>query len=112
MELTPIVKLLSEKFKKEVEPEVLPEAQVIEKAAKTMASLAMITNHADIIHPGNIARYYQLPVEYGGFCPMAIIKRGITIPGDKNIGLLRYKDQLFAFETLESLLEFVKSPDS
>jgi Domain of unknown function len=35
----------------------------------------------------------------------------MIIPGDKNLGMVRYKDQLFAFASLENAIKFMKSPD-
>jgi hypothetical protein len=35
----------------------------------------------------------------------------MIIPGDKNLGLIRYKDVLYSFSTLQNALEFIKCPD-
>lgn len=75
-----------------------------------MTHISIANSNADVVHPGNMTQYYKLPVEYGGFCPMAVIKRGMIIPGDKNLGLIRYRDQLFSFASLDSAVEFIKNP--
>ncbi|KAI9341037.1 hypothetical protein DFJ73DRAFT_797744 [Zopfochytrium polystomum] len=81
----------SSPYKEDIEPEILP---------------------VEVIHPGNTTRYFQLPVEYGGFCPHTLMKHdGLVVPGDKNLGMIRYRDRLFAFATQEGAREFAKFPD-
>lgn len=64
-----------------------------------------------IVHPGNMAVYYKLPVAYQGFCPYSLLNRGILVPGTKNIGLVRYKDTLYCFENLKNALMFMDDAD-
>ncbi|KAJ3119100.1 hypothetical protein HDU96_000015 [Phlyctochytrium bullatum] len=102
----------AEPFRRELEPEILPESDIVMKASELMAALAIINKTVEVIHPRNTTQYFRLPVEYGGFCPYTLIKReGVVIPGDKNIGLLRYRDRLFAFVNAEAAREFSKFPD-
>ncbi|KAI9327436.1 hypothetical protein BDR26DRAFT_940492 [Obelidium mucronatum] len=99
-------------FKKDIEPEILPENDVIMKASELMAAISVINKSIEVVHPGNTTQYFKLPVEYGGFCSYSLIRRdGLVVPGDKNIGLLRYRDRLFAFATPEGAREFAKFPD-
>lgn len=105
-----IVRTLSDRFMAEIEPKTLEEPEIIESASKLMTLLAISCPNCDVLHPGNMTQYFKITVEYGGFCPMAAIKRQIAVPGDKNIGLVRYDDHLFAFENTESAIEFFKSP--
>ncbi|KAI8837529.1 hypothetical protein BC829DRAFT_447634 [Chytridium lagenaria] len=101
-----------ELYKKEIEPEILPESDIVMKASELMAAIAIINKTVEVIHPGNTTQYFKLPVEYGGFCPYTLIRRdGVVVPGDKNLGLLRYRDRLFAFATSEAAREFSKYPD-
>jgi hypothetical protein len=107
-----ILDTLCEPFKMEIEPSIIPETEIIENAAALMAHLGMINKNADVIHPGNTTQYYKLPVEFGGFCPYTLISRdGMVVPGDKNIGMVRYKERLFSFVNLQSAIEFFKKPD-
>ncbi|KAJ3321622.1 hypothetical protein HDV06_004037 [Boothiomyces sp. JEL0866] len=107
-----IVVTLSEPFMTDIEPEILDEHEVIQKATQTMTALGMITKNVEVVHPGNTTMYYQLPVEFGGFCPYALVSReGLVVPGDKNIGMVRYKDRLLAFENIPAAVEFFKQPD-
>ncbi|KAJ3097053.1 hypothetical protein HDU97_005312 [Phlyctochytrium planicorne] len=103
---------VADAYKKEIEPEILPESEIIMRASELMAAIAIINKTVEVIHPGNTTQYFKLPVEYGGFCPYSLIRRdGVVIPGDKNIGLLRYRDRLFAFSNSEAAREFSKYPD-
>ncbi|ORY53172.1 hypothetical protein BCR33DRAFT_711519, partial [Rhizoclosmatium globosum] len=76
-------------------------SDVVLKASELMASVSVINKSIEI-----------LPVEYGGYCSHTLIRRdGLVLPGDKNIGLLRYRDRLFSFATAEAAREFAKFPD-
>lgn len=102
----------SAEFKKDIEPEIIQESQVIAKASELMAAVSIINKKVEVVHPGNSTRYFDLPVEYGGFCPYTLIRRdGLVVPGDKNIGMIRYRDKLFAFASQEAAKEFSKFPD-
>ncbi|KAI8822053.1 uncharacterized protein EV422DRAFT_566477 [Fimicolochytrium jonesii] len=103
----------SQPFRKEIESAILPESQVIAKASELMVSLAVKgTKGIEIIHPGNATQYYQLPVEYGGFCPHTLIRReGLVVPGDKNYGLVKYRDKLYALANDNAIKEFAKLPE-
>lgn len=108
----PIVDVLCKKYKVDIEPEILPDTEVIKKATTGMTSMAMVSKHAEVIHPGNTTQYYQLPVEFGGFCAWSLVKRdGLVTPGDKNVGMVRYKDKIFTFCDFAKALDFFKNPD-
>ncbi|KAJ3329679.1 hypothetical protein HDU76_007401 [Blyttiomyces sp. JEL0837] len=83
----------SESFKKDIEPEMLSEGDIIAKATELMAAITIINKTVEVVHPGNTTQYFKLPVEYG------------------NLGMLRYRDRLFAFSSQESAREFAKFPD-
>jgi hypothetical protein len=98
--------------KKEIEPPILPEGQIVSNASELMAALAIINKNLEVLHPANTTQYFKLPVEYGGFCPYTLIRRdGVVVPGDKNLGLMRYRDRLFAFASQEAAREFGKFPE-
>ncbi|TPX65418.1 hypothetical protein SpCBS45565_g05200 [Spizellomyces sp. 'palustris'] len=113
MDIPPITLALSQPFKQDIEPEILPEQKVIANAADLMTAVAVTGQKGvEVIHPGNTTQYYRLPVEYGGFCPYTLYKRdGLVLPGDKNLGLVRWRDKLYAFAALDSAKEFAKAPD-
>ncbi|KAJ3041656.1 hypothetical protein HDV00_008933 [Rhizophlyctis rosea] len=103
----------AESFRKDIEPEILNETEVVARASELMTAIAVGgIKGIEVIHPGNATQYYRLPVEYGGFCPYTLIRRdGLVLPGDKNNGLVRYRDRLFAFVSLDGAKEFAKFPD-
>ncbi|KAI8930132.1 hypothetical protein BC831DRAFT_547026 [Entophlyctis helioformis] len=112
VEIMPIVNALSDRFRADIEPEILPESEVIAKSALTMTAVAMINKTVEVVHPGNTTQYYKLPVEYGGFCPFSLVsRRGLIVPGDKNLGMVRFKDRLFAFASLDCIVDFCRAPD-
>ncbi|KAI8911385.1 hypothetical protein DFJ77DRAFT_469813 [Powellomyces hirtus] len=113
VEISSTVLTLSQPYRREIEKEILPESQVIAKATDLMVALAVKgIKGIEIIHPGNTTQYYRLPVEYGGFCAHTLIKReGLVVPGDKNLGLVKYKDKLYAFSSEEAVREFSKLPE-
>jgi hypothetical protein len=111
--VSPILDILCNKFKTEIEPPILPEIDVIHKSTTGMTSLAMVNKHAEVVHPGNATQYYKLPVEFGGFCAWSLVKRqGLVTPGDKNVGMVRYKERLFTFSDFAKCLDFFKDPDT
>jgi hypothetical protein len=110
--ITPILRTLAEGFKTEIEPEIVSDQEIINNALVLMTEIGMINKNADIAHPGNTTQYFKLPVEFGSFCPTTLIKRqGMVVPGDKNIGLVRYKERLFTFSSVKAAMEFFKKPD-
>ncbi|KAJ3168655.1 hypothetical protein HDU88_001548 [Geranomyces variabilis] len=113
MDLPPTTVQLSLPFRSEIEKPILPESVVTSKATELMVALAVKgIKGIEIIHPGNTTQYYRLPVEYGGFCAHTLIKRdGLVVPGDKNLGLVRYRDKLYAFSSEEAVREFAKLPE-
>lgn len=107
-----ILEVLSTSFKKDIEPEILSDAEVIKKATLGMTSLAMVNKFAEVVHPGNTTQYYKLPVEFGGYCAWSLAKRnGLVTPGDKNVGMVRYKDKLLTFCDFDKALDFFKDPE-
>lgn len=110
---TKILEVLSSSFKKDIEPEILTDSEVIKRATLGMTSLSMVNKHAEVVHPGNTTQYYKLPVEFGGYCAWSLAKRnGLVTPGDKNVGMVRYKDKLLSFSDFEKAIDFFKDPDS
>ncbi|KAJ3224253.1 hypothetical protein HK099_008709 [Clydaea vesicula] len=106
------LKVASSSFLKDVEPVNLSEQEIIAAASELMVAVTSINRGVDIIHPGNITNYFNIPVEYGGFCPVTLLFRdGLVVPGNKNIGLLRYKDSVFCFAGIREAKEFAKTPE-
>ncbi|KAI9012746.1 hypothetical protein BC832DRAFT_589731 [Gaertneriomyces semiglobifer] len=103
----------SQSYKKEIEPSIWPDSKVIAKASELMAAVSIVgAKGIEIIHPGTTTQYWTLPVEYGGFCPHTLLQRdGLVVPGDKNLGLIRHRDKLFAFACEEAARDFSRNAD-
>ena len=107
-----LLKSLSQQFMTEIEPEIQSDEDIISKASKSMAIMAMVCRKVEVLHPGSTTRYYQLPVEFGGFCAWSLIKKnGLVIPGDKNHGIYKYKDKIYVFGDAEKASDFFKNAD-
>lgn len=112
IETSAVLEVLCGRFKTDIEPEILPEHEIIKCATAGMTALSMITKHAKVMHPGNTTNYYNIPVEFGGFCAWSLVKRdGLVVPGDKGVGMVRYKERVFAFSDFNKALEFFQMPD-
>ncbi len=49
---------------------------------------------------------------YTGFCPLALVNgRGLLLPGDGRLGLLRLGNNLYAFSSAERLEQFGRKPE-
>ncbi|ORZ35109.1 hypothetical protein BCR44DRAFT_1435103 [Catenaria anguillulae PL171] len=108
-----------------IEPSPLPDEQIVSAAAVLQVELAQAARKGesqshhhfgslDILHPGNTAQYYKLPVEFGGFCPVTLVSgvsKGTVVPGNWNYGVVKYHDKLYAFRGPEEAKKFAQSPD-
>ncbi|KAI9183217.1 hypothetical protein H9P43_004134 [Blastocladiella emersonii ATCC 22665] len=110
-----------------VEVPPLPEDRIVAAAAALQSELTATARHAtdlqghgphgdlEVIHPGNTAQYYRLPVEFGGFCPVSLVYpasvRGRVVPGDWNQGVVKYRDKLYAFRGVDEARRFAQAPE-
>ena len=39
------------------------------------------------------------------------MRDGLVVPGDRNLGLVRYRDRVFAFASETGVREFAKNPE-
>ncbi|XP_065587076.1 cilia- and flagella-associated protein 206 [Cyrtonyx montezumae] len=63
------------------------------------------------LFPETIANFDQLLIQYHGFCAHAIGVKGITLPGNPAIGILKHKDRCYVFSSKESAYIFAQDPD-
>jgi hypothetical protein len=55
--------------------------------------------------------FMQLPLEYQGYCPWTIVQRkGLLLPGNPALGVVRYKNSFNVFVHEEALKEFMEDP--
>ncbi|KAK7907524.1 hypothetical protein WMY93_016136 [Mugilogobius chulae] len=51
-------------------------------------------------------------VQYSGFCGHALVcQDGLLLPGNPQLGLLKYKDKLYTFSSREAALQFASAPE-
>jgi hypothetical protein len=108
--------------------EILSDQQIVNNASHLMVEIALINTKVDVLHPGNIGSaatlpvfgkansnesvYWNLIVEYGGFCPHQLCKdEALVVPGDWNLGILRYKEKLYAFSSTIAAKEWSYDPE-
>ncbi|RKP16668.1 hypothetical protein ROZALSC1DRAFT_31444, partial [Rozella allomycis CSF55] len=88
------------------------DVEIINTAADLMSTVGLYNRKIEVLHPGNSSVYHKLYTEYAGFCPTSVAtKEAFLIPGTKNVGILRYKDQLFSFASFDAAIEFAKAPE-
>jgi hypothetical protein len=57
-------------------------------------------------------KFMSLPLEYQGYCPVTIVSRqGLLLPGNPNIGIIRYKGKHYSFVTDEAMRNFCEDPE-
>ncbi|OXB59474.1 hypothetical protein ASZ78_005317 [Callipepla squamata] len=63
------------------------------------------------LFPETTTNFDQLLIQYHGFCAHAIGVKGITLPGNPAIGILKHKDRCYVFSSKESAYIFAQDPD-
>ena len=52
--------------------------------------------------PGDVDDYDAVPLEYAGFCPVALVSgQGFVLPGNRRIGYLRYEGKFYSPSTVD-----------
>ncbi|XP_013397751.1 cilia- and flagella-associated protein 206 [Lingula anatina] len=69
--------------------------------------------HLDWLFPETTKNFQRLPLQYRGYCGYAIVKNDrLLIPSNPDIGVLRYKDNYYAFSSKQAAMEFAQNPDT
>lgn len=56
--------------------------------------------------------FMSLPLEHQGYCPWSLVARqGLLLPGNPNIGIIRYKGRNFSFVSDEAMRDFCSDPE-
>lgn len=56
--------------------------------------------------------FMSLPLEHQGYCPWTIVTRqGLLLPGNPNLGIIRYKGKHFSFVSDVAMRDFVVDPE-
>ncbi|NWQ79525.1 CF206 protein, partial [Columbina picui] len=63
------------------------------------------------LFPETIDNFDQLPIQYHSFCAHAIGVKGLTLPGNPAIGILKHKERCYVFSSEEAAYLFAQDPD-
>ncbi|KAJ1515533.1 hypothetical protein HMI56_003927 [Coelomomyces lativittatus] len=97
-----------EEEKKKTTEEIIQQAMVLQDTLTLMKKGSLM----EVLHPGNTSQYYQLPLEFSGFCPITLTHHaGLVVPGNWNIGALKYKDKVYLCASMEAAKAFVSAPE-
>ncbi|XP_070540608.1 cilia- and flagella-associated protein 206-like [Ptychodera flava] len=69
--------------------------------------------HLDWLFPETTKNFERLPLQYRGYCGWTLVKYDrLLLPGNPDIGVLRYKDRYYTFSSKKAAYEFASEPDS
>ncbi|KAL2306673.1 hypothetical protein Nmel_004603 [Mimus melanotis] len=63
------------------------------------------------LSPETTDNFDQLLIQYHGFCAHSIGVKGITLPGNPAIGILKHKEKYYVFSSKEAAYLFAQDPD-
>ncbi|NXM62665.1 CF206 protein, partial [Illadopsis cleaveri] len=63
------------------------------------------------LFPETTDNFDQLLIQYHGFCAHSIGVKGITLPGNPAIGILKHKEKYYVFSSKEAAYIFAQDPD-
>ncbi|NXY88553.1 CF206 protein, partial [Alcedo cyanopectus] len=63
------------------------------------------------LFPETTDNFDGLPIQYHGFCAHAIGVKGLTIPGNPAIGVLKHRKRCYVFSSQEAACIFAQDPD-
>ena len=68
--------------------------------ASTFAKSLIQIDYTDELY--NVEDYDAVPLEYAGFCPVALVSaQGFVLPGNRRIGYLRYDGKFYSPSTVD-----------
>ena len=77
------------------------------------SNASMKTTKPVVLSMESTPEFFQLPLEYQGFCPWSIVERkGLLMPGKPALGIVRHGDQFFAFAHATALQAFLEEPEA
>ncbi|NXH18943.1 CF206 protein, partial [Bucco capensis] len=84
-----------------------------ERMRETMGTRVNVSDfkNQEWLFPETTVNLDQLPIQYHGFCAHAIGVKGITLPGNPAIGILKHKEKCYVFSSKEAAYAFAQDPD-
>ncbi|XP_040524982.1 cilia- and flagella-associated protein 206 isoform X1 [Gallus gallus] len=84
-----------------------------ERIRETMGTRVNVSDfkNQEWLFPETTTNFDELLIQYHGFCAHAIGVKGVTLPGNPAIGILKHKDRCYVFSSKESAYIFAQDPD-
>ncbi|NWR33782.1 CF206 protein, partial [Tachuris rubrigastra] len=84
-----------------------------ERIRETMGTRVNVSDfkNQEWLFPETIDNFDQLIIQYHSFCAHAIGVKGLTLPGNPAIGILKHKAKYYVFSSKEAAYSFAQDPD-
>ncbi|XP_076189303.1 cilia- and flagella-associated protein 206 isoform X1 [Aptenodytes patagonicus] len=84
-----------------------------ERIRETMGTRVNVSDfkNQEWLFPETTDNFDQLLIQYHGFCAHAIGVKGLTLPGNPAIGILKHKERCYVFSSKEAAYIFAQDPD-
>ncbi|NXI95105.1 CF206 protein, partial [Psophia crepitans] len=84
-----------------------------ERIRETMGTRVNVSDfkNQEWLFPETTDNFDQLLIQYHGFCAYAIGVKGLTLPGNPAIGILKHKERCYVFSSKEAAYIFAQDPD-
>ncbi|NXY16643.1 CF206 protein, partial [Atrichornis clamosus] len=84
-----------------------------ERIKETMGTRVNVSDfkNQEWLFPETTDNFDQLLIQYHGFCAHAIGVKGLTLPGNPAIGILKHKEKYYVFSSKEAAYIFAQDPD-
>ncbi|NXE91591.1 CF206 protein, partial [Menura novaehollandiae] len=84
-----------------------------ERIKETMGTRVNVSDfkNQEWLFPETTDNFDQLLIQYHGFCAHAIGVKGLTLPGNPAIGILKHKEKCYVFSSKEAAYIFAQDPD-
>ncbi|NXM71954.1 CF206 protein, partial [Serilophus lunatus] len=84
-----------------------------ERIRETMGTRVNVSDfeNQEWLFPESTDNFDQLLIQYHCFCAHAIGVKGLTLPGNPAIGILKHKQKYYAFSSREAAYIFAQDPD-
>ncbi|NWT98919.1 CF206 protein, partial [Urocynchramus pylzowi] len=85
----------------------------VERNKETMGTRVNVSDftNQEWFFPETTDNFDQLLIQYHGFCAHSIGVKGITLPGNPAIGILKHKEKYYVFSSKEAAYIFAQDPD-
>ncbi|KFU98846.1 PREDICTED: UPF0704 protein C6orf165 homolog, partial [Pterocles gutturalis] len=84
-----------------------------ERIRETMGTRVNVSDfkNQEWLFPETADNFDQLLIQYHGFCAHAIGVKGLTLPGNPAIGILKHRERCYVFSSKEAAYIFAQDPD-